>query len=265
MALALALSLAPAQAADTWPRQVEATYRIAFNGFDIGTFAFRAGVNGKSYTVDSEARISALFGAFQWSGTGRSAGTLAGRQASPSGYDFSFDGTGKSGAFKLAFARGAVASVSVVPEQPAVADTVPVQPSHLRSVLDPLSAVLVMSRTTGENICAKRIPVFDGKQRFDLVFSYLRQQPIAEQRPTGQPGVVTVCRVRYVPIAGHRMTSETKHMAATSGIEIALRPIPSADIHIPYQITIPTAAGSATLTSESVRIVTKLDEIALRH
>ncbi|MEZ5854178.1 MAG: DUF3108 domain-containing protein [Hyphomicrobiaceae bacterium] len=261
----MALTAPPASATEAWPKKVEATYRIAFNGFDIGSFAFRAAVNGSSYTVESEARISALFGAFKWSGNSRSAGALAGLQASPAGYDFNFEGTGKSGAIKLAFARGGVSNISVVPDQPPAPDTVPIKPDQLRRVLDPLSAVLVMSRTSGNNICNKRLPIFDGKQRFDLVFSYVRQQPIAEQRPTGQPGVVTVCRVRYVPIGGHRMTNETRHMSSTSGIEISLRPIPSAGVHVPYQITIPTVAGSATLTSENVRITTRHDEIALSH
>jgi hypothetical protein len=107
------------------------------------------------------------------------------------------------------------------------------------------------------------LPVFDGKQRFDLVFTYLRQQAVAEARPSGQPGVAFVCRVRYVPIAGHKMNADTRHMATTDGIEVWLRPVPSAALFVPYQITIPTAAGTATLTSERVNIVTRSEQIAL--
>jgi hypothetical protein len=95
--------------------------------------------------------------------------------------------------------------------------------------------------------------------------SFVRQERVAEARPSGQPGVAFVCRVQYLPIAGHRMNEETQHMASSRGIEVALRPVPSAGIYIPYKITIPTIAGSATLTSERVHIVTRREQIALNH
>jgi hypothetical protein len=135
----------------------------------------------------------------------------------------------------------------------------------LKAVLDPLTAVLAISRSHNGNPCARRIPVFDGKQRFDLAFSYLRQQAIGEARPSGQPGVAIVCRVRFIPIAGHRMTAETRHMASSEAIEVSFRPIPSAALHVPYQISIPTIAGSATLTSERINIVTRNEQIALTN
>ena len=43
-------------------------------------------------------------------------------------------------------------------------------------------------------------------------------------------------------------------------------PIPSANIYVPYRITIPTIAGSATLMSRNVEIVTSAQQqIALVH
>lgn len=108
--------------------------------------------------------------------------------------------------------------------------------------------------------------MFDGKQRFDLQLSFRRQTRVAEMEPSGQPGVAFVCRVKDVPIAGHKMNEETAGLAASDGIEIALRPIPSANLFIPYQITIPTVAGTASLTAQRVEIVTSHNEqIAMVH
>ena len=76
------------------------------------------------------------------------------------------------------------------------------------------------------------------------------------QSPSGQPDVAYVCRVRYLPIAGHKIDSETKFMAANDAIEVALRPVPSANVFVPYQINIPTMAGSAVITSKRVEIIT---------
>lgn len=255
----------PAAAEQAWPHRVDATYKIAFNGIEVGKFQFRADVAGTEYRTSGDARLSALFGAFKWQGVTRSSGTLKGLAASPAGYNFDFNGAGKSGSIKMGFKAGSVASISILPPKPPQPGTVPVRDQHLKDVLDPLSAVMALSRSGAANPCDRRIPIFDGKQRFDLVFSFARQQRIAETRPSGQPGVAFVCKVRYVPIAGYRLTDETRHMASTDGIEVSLRPVPSADLYVPYQITIPTFAGSATLTSERVDISTRTALIALTH
>ena len=252
-------------AAEGWPSRVDATYRISFNGFDVGKFEFKADVTGSTYTAQGEARLSALLGAFKWEGDTRSAGHVAGLNPRPAGYTFDYRGIGKEGSIKLGFQAGKVASITNLPPQPPAPDAVPIKDTQLKDVLDPLSAVLALSRTGGSNPCGRRLAIFDGKQRFDLVFTYLRQQAVAETKPSGQPGVAVVCRVNYVPIAGHRMTEETRHMATTEGIEVMLRPVPSAALFVPYQISIPTVAGSATLTSERISIVTRSELIALTN
>ena len=93
------------------------------------------------------------------------------------------------------------------------------------------------------NPCDRRLPIFDGKERFDLVLSYKGQMKVSEQQPSGQPVIAHVCRVKYHPIAGHKVDTENSFMATTDGIEVALRPIPSANVLMPYQITIPTLVG----------------------
>jgi len=252
--------------AEPWPSRVDATYRIAFNGFDIGKFDFHADIAGSSYTARGDAQLSALLGAFKWHGETRSSGALTSTAPRPSGYTFEFNGVGKNGSIKLGFQHGNVTSVSAVPLTPPEPDTVALRNTDLKAVFDPLSAVLAISRVAGGNPCDRRIPVFDGKQRFDLAFTYLRQQAMGTAaRANGQPSVAIVCRVRFIPIAGHRMTADTKHMAETEGIEVAFRPVPSAAIHVPYQISIPTVAGYATLAAERINIVTRGEQIALTN
>jgi hypothetical protein len=262
--LAMASAPASAQASDPWPQQVDAVYRIAINGFDIGRFTFRAEFEGNTYKAQSNANISALLGAFWWKGASRSSGSIAALAPRPRGYTFDYDGTGKSGAVKLGFQQGTVTSISVTPQLPAEPGTVPLLESHLPGALDPLSTVIALSRTTQDNPCNRRLAVFDGKQRFDLVLAFVRQERVAETRPSGQPGVASVCRVRYVPVGGYHPEA-TRAMAQAQAIEISLRPVPSAGLFVPYQISIPTAAGTATLVSEKVQIVTRREQIALSH
>jgi hypothetical protein len=75
-----------------------------------------------------------------------------------------------------------------------------------------------------------------------------------------------LCKVRYLPIAGHKVDADTQFMAASEGIEVALRPIPTVNLFVPYSITIPTRVGIASLQSKRVEIITPgKPQIALLH
>jgi hypothetical protein len=212
--------------------------------------------------LTGHAQLSALLGALTWKGETRTAGTLAANAPKPAGYTFDFNGIGKTGSIKMNFAGDHVANVSHAPPLPPQTDTVPVRDAHLKGVLDPLSAVMALARTanSGADPCKRKLSIFDGRQRFDLVLSFVREERIVEAKPSGQPDMALVCRVQYFPVAGHKVNDETQHMATTNGIEIALRPVPSVNLFVPHQITVPTIAGSATLTSQWVQITTQRNE-----
>jgi hypothetical protein len=129
--------------------------------------------------------------------------------------------------------------------------------------LDPLSAIMLVSNYSNPDPCDRRLPVFDGKERFDLELSYKGEVKVNEQQPSGQPAI---CRVKYKPIAGHRRDAENSYLATSDAIEVSLRPVPSANILVPYQITIPTLIGYATIVSKRVEIESPgLPQIALLH
>ena len=63
-----------------------------------------------------------------------------------------------------------------------------------------------------------------------------------------------------------RLDRETEFMVANDAIEVALRPIPSANVFIPYQATIPTLAGSAAIFVKRIEIDSPgKPQIALTH
>lgn len=253
---------ARAAAVEGWPTEISAVYKIAFNGLDIGDFHFTSKVDSRGYTLDGSAELSILLGAYSWKGVTRSAGAVQGDAPKPSGYAYDFKSNSKRGSVKMNFNGSGVSDVSLVPPPKAKRLVVPVREQHLKGVLDPLSAVMALTRGSGGNPCGRRLAIFDGKQRFDLVMSYRRQQPVKEARPSGQPNLAFVCGMRYVPIAGHKPNE--KLLSQNDNIEIALRPVPSLNLLVPYKVTIPTAWGPATLTSRRVDIITpKHGQIAL--
>jgi len=243
-----------------WPAQVDANYNIAFNGINIGSFKFQSAIRGGGYVLDGDAELSALLGAINWRGITRASGQLSSSAPQPQGYTFTFKSSARTGSVKLGFKDDRISNVSLVPPIPDAEDTVPVTKEHLKGALDPLSAVMALTRPVGAaGPCDRVIPVFDGKQRFNLQLSYRRQEIVEEKKNSGQPGVSIVCAVRYVPIAGYS-PSEVSQMAENDGIEISLRPVPSANLFVPHQIRIPTIAGSVTMSSSRVEITIKDQE-----
>ena len=256
---------ASSRAAD-WPANVRAVYDINFNGFNVGTFEFQSQSEDESYSLAGNAHLTLLLGAFTWIGETRAFGLIANRMPRPAAFAFDFKANSKAGSTKMDFADGGVSEVRHVPRPEPKPGIVQVRPQHLKNVLDPMSAIMVVARGSSPNPCDRRLPIFDGKERFDLVLSYKGQMKVSEQQPSGQPGMAHVCKVKYQPIAGHKADAENSFMATTDGIEVALRPVPSANILIPYQITIPTLVGYITIVAKRVEIETPgQPQIALLH
>lgn len=265
--MAIMLGSVAAEAADTsWPTSVAAKYKLSFGGFEVGTYRFQSTSNGKTYETTGSADVSALFGAFKWKGGIESRGTLGPNAPAPTGYKLSFKSKSKAGSVTLGFDKIGVKSVELEPPKPPHPDAVPVKAEHLKSVLDPMSSILAMTHGTGDDPCDRTIPIFDGKVRFNLVMSAKGEQRIKEEQPSGQPKALKVCKVKYVPLAGHKPKDFAKPWVDYDSMEISLRPIPSANVYVPYTVTIPTTLGAAVMSAESINITSSdQKQIALTH
>ena len=264
--LVLLTAGAPAlRAGDTWSSSMRVHYAVEINGFDVGSFEYESQAEQQSYSLTGSAHLSILLGAFTWEGETRSSGTIAG-EVKPASFSFDFKSSLKTGSTSFAFADDAVTSITQQPPPVANPEAIPLREDHLKGVIDPLTALMVLSRGSPSNPCHRRIAIFDGRERFDLVFSYKGEVRISELTASGQPVIALLCKVRYLPIAGHKVDADTQFMAANEGIEVALRPFPAANLYVPYSITIPTRVGIASLQSKRVEIVTPgKPQIALLH
>ena len=150
----------------------------------------------------------------------------------------------------MGFDKDGVQRLSVLPVTVEAPDTVPLTEAHLKGVFDPLTAILALTHSDADSPCGRKVPIFDGKQRFDLALKYVRKEPV-----TGIPTeTAIVCRVKYTPIAGYRPTDDTRQLAASNDIEIAFRMVPAAKLMLPQSVAVPTAAGSARIDLERVNI-----------
>lgn len=263
LAVVSSISLASAaHASEPWPAEIQANYRIQFGGIEVGQFTFNSSVHERTYAVSANADISALLGLVRWNGVTRVSGALAGDAPRPAGFSFDFRGS-KTGSVRMAFGNGAVKSVEFNPAMPDPTGVVPVTPAHMRGVLDPMSAILALSRPKDGNPCNQRVSVFDGKARFDLTLSPKGEAPLAEAKAGATPEMLSLCRVRVLPIAGHVDDEKAQELKRNLGIEVAFRAVPGAGLFVPHRITIPTFAGSAELVAQSFTIRTHREQIAL--
>jgi hypothetical protein len=242
---------APAGSAErqTLPTHVNAVYRISFTALGkIGTFHFKSDITGDVYALSADAKVSTYI--FGYKGQMSSAGTLPAAQAQPANYTYSYKqkalfGTKKVSTLNMAFDPAGVSRVNFVPPEKLSKNAVPVLPSHLKSVLDPLSGIMALSLANLAKPCEERLPIYDGQQRFDVVFA-----------PSGIRAEVNgdhVCVVHVEPISGHKK-GEGAGAVVDGNIEVMLRPVFKANVIIPLKVTVPTKVGTAVLTSERVDI-----------
>lgn len=254
-ALATTLLLGPAKTAGAEPGtlEIDAVYKVTLNDFEVGNFSFKSQVGATGYNAESDVKLS-VAGLVGWKGRTAIRGSIQGKAPSPKDYDFKYDSPAKSGSIAMNFDKGSVTGLTILPQEDPLPDTLPLTAEHIKGVMDPLSAVLAMVRVDGKNPCDRKVSIFDGKQRFDLVLSYRKETRITEVKPSGQPGTGIICKVKYVPIAGYRPTEEVMSFARTNGITITFRPIPSANLMVPHAVVIPTMAGEAVLSVSQVKI-----------
>lgn len=248
----------PDQPTPTKNSKVITDYAINFNGINIGDFKLTALLQNSEYNVTGQANISLLAGMlFEWNGNTNSSGRMMRRGPLPYSYTFGYKTSDKGERIDIKFSNNVVREISVTPPQRPSTSRVPLTRKHMQNVVDPLSAMVMLSNVgvnkSGAEVCGKRLPIFDGKARYDLQLSYKSSKNITASN--GYKGPAYICKVKFIPIAGHRANDEeSAYAAGNEGIEVWMMPIPEAALYVPYYINVPTQVGTATLTSAGVSV-----------
>jgi len=246
----------PASAKDA--KSVHASYDISFNGFNIGSFRLKSDLSHNKYALKARADISVLAGIlFQWRGDTSSSGSVLANRPRPDSYSFGYRTSDKREKIDVEFSNNNVREIAVSPPQRASSARIPITRKHMRNVVDPLSALVMLtnigSKKSSREVCTRRLPIFDGKARYDLKLSYKRTKSVSTSH--GYRGPAYICKVKFVPIAGHKPDDkESRAAARNENMEIWMIPLKEADLYVPYYIYIPTPVGTASLTSSSFTV-----------
>ena len=180
-----------------------ATYEVSLAGISLGQFQVSGRIKSSKYALRADGDFSLLRGVlYRAKGRTKSEGTLTQRGPTPSSFTVMYEGRDKKETRSLDFDEDGVGEVTIRPRKRQGAKTVPVTEAHLVGVLDPLTAAFLTARPS----CDQTLPIFDGKQRFDLVLTPKRKIRLDKDQPAGGSESATVCRVKYKPISGFNPT-----------------------------------------------------------
>lgn len=216
---------------------------VAAGGFEAVVANGRYEVRGHGRMIgltrlfsDGEARVEAR-------------GAMSGAALLPADYRHELKERDDRDRVRIAFAGERVDSVAIEPPPRPRRDRVPLAEEHLRGVLDPLSAIMLLSAgSPGPASCDRTLPIFDGEQRYDIELSFDREERI-RGRSGAYSGPAYVCAIRYRPIAGHRPArSAVKYLQRAEGMEIWLAPLGEAVV-APVRARVPTPLGPLVLSA----------------
>lgn len=92
-------------------------------------------------------------------------------------------------------------------------------------VSDPLTAILRIGTSQGENPCTAAYRIFDGKEVFELRFRFKGEAVLDGNFPGAYQGMAYECRASYVPIAGRYATKFRKRKDSPPTYAVWLAPI----------------------------------------
>lgn len=240
---------------------VDALYHISWLGVQIGDFKIKSSITTRQYALQANAELSVFFGAFSWQGATTSSGLMTANGPVPQNYRFQYATSDRRESVELRFQKRMVQDILINPPQFPGARNVPITAAHLQNVVDPLSAIVLLSqaRLNRGEACNKRLPIFDGKIRYDLILSPKGTRTVGSAG--NLRGTAYVCSVRFVPIAGHKMGND--YASGNTGIEVWLVPVPEAGLIVPYYIHVPTPAGTASMVTAKFDVQTPAGRHAL--
>jgi hypothetical protein len=212
----------------------DAVYRATLAGIPIGKARLTGDAGGDAYTIrlKGEASLLSYSSRFEASSNGASRGT----RLLPTSFLFKTEGSAAR-TIEVSFASDRAASVSIEPQLSAADQKgrLPIEPSHLQEVLDPMSAMMteILRASQSDNPCEGIARVFTGNMRFDMTLT--SGGPV-----TGE----TVCRAVYRPIAGHKPSSSSKPTAIVIAYPKAGK---VGEPRLPVRLEIPLPVGTVMI------------------
>jgi hypothetical protein len=248
------LACAPAQAQG----KLDARYTASLAGLKLGSGAWVVDVTDKQYTSAASGSASGLMRVFSsGQGTGAVRGAVVNGLLVAGTYASTINTNKKTDEVRILINAGVVKQYTVTPPQTPDPERVPVTAKDRNGVMDPMTAWLIRSPGTGNPVsaaaCEQKLPVFDGRMRYNLTLAYKRMDRVKAKK--GYAGPVVVCSLYFSPVSGHIPNRVAlKYLEAQRDMELWLAPIAGTRLLVPFRASVPTPLGEARL--EATQFVT---------
>jgi len=245
MAAALAIDAAGVAAAQG---RLEAEYTASLAGIPIGSGNWVIEISEGEFTAAASGGTTGIMRLFV-GGRGASAasGTVSGGQLLPTSYAATIISDKRvNDDVRMMFAGGNVKDFTVEPPIGPSADRIPVSDADRRNVLDPMTSALAAVNGSGDPVspqaCGRKVPIFDGRMRYELRSEFKRMEMVKAEK--GYQGPVVVCAVYFTPISGYvPQRFAIKYLAAMRDAEVWLAPISGTRMLVPFRFSLPTPLG----------------------
>lgn len=230
-------------------------FAVSAIGLPVGVLTFRSSIGDGAYTLNGKLRAAGVAALVtNINGTLTATGTYDENSVTATNFDTSYIEGKKSKSTKIAFKNGNVAKATSVPPVKKRGDWIELDAAHLRAVLDPISGVMIPSKSAGA-VCDNTLKIFDGGMRSEYPMRYLRTIPFSAK---GFKGDVVTCRAAFKPIAGYdRNKEDIKWMRENSYLDISFAPTGDTGLYSPVMAKIKTKIGLISIRARRFERLSK--------
>lgn len=129
----------------------------------------------------------------------------------------------------------------------------PANEEERRGAADPLSTLLAVglgAAASDDSLCDGRLPVFDGRARYNLRFEDGGTDRV---RTRAWSGEAQVCHAYYEPISGYEADEFPDEDTISHPITFWLAPVHDGDIYVPVRIRTNAGFGGVTISARSIQ------------
>ena len=241
------------------PSTLSVGYSIAFWNIPFGHTNYDGTLGPKSYSAKAHFETSGVIGVFWKSVIDATVnGDIGGQTISPSIYDsYSRNRNRPLQQVKLTFQDD---DPSTVADPPYSLTNFPVTEEQKKGAIDPMSAItsiLSGETATGANPCGNAVKVFDGRRRYDINFTYIKDEPV--KLNTGiYNGDAHLCQIHYKQIAGYdqKLIRQGRPFPDTFMDVVNLPSTGAPDGHyvVPVRFWSSLSLGTMTVTLSTIKV-----------
>ncbi len=187
-------------------RDVGLDYTIYFGGFEALQLNARLAFEGTRYELKAAMKTQGFVGfMFPWSLRTDASGKVDAARVRPFRAHSERVWRGKKGWMTLRFDEDGPKVVSSNSKR----KRIEIPPDDLRDAVDVASAILLLSHAvqSGQK-CDTKVPVFDGKRRFDFVVDRVGEERLVRNRYSAFSGTALLCQVAMEMLHGKKREND---------------------------------------------------------